>query len=540
MQILVEDFVPYDRSVQWRIHDAYFEKRGIAAWSFGEIPYAATSNYAIGRQHARLLTKAIRELLREGALGADEEIWLLEIGSGLGQFAGNFLRALDEGCGAFAREVARRVRYVMSDFSETTVREAIRTPALAPLVATGRLVPALFDLRNPGRLVDLHGAQIAKPLTALISNYVCCVSPMKIFRKEGEGAYSEKYIQVRAEVSGDATAARQAVAELFERPTRPELMEGLEVEVDWRPAQLEEVFPDGPHPDIVRQTLGSFKEATIIYPYVFLDMLRAIRPAMKPGGIVLVNDYGSCDPSTMEGLQDGRPRHYGNTVNHGVNFLILDTWCRREGISHVRTDNPFRAVHTTAIRFGREVSPAFASAFARIYDDRHDGEDLLDFVAAARESSTQGSYERAVRFYQRSLQLDPNHLESLFRIGEACIDDDQPERGLHWLLHGKSLDDTGYFDFDFQIGRVLFRIKRYDEAMAAYERSLAREPDAATYTNIGRIHEERQEWRLAYDAYHRALALKPTYDRAQRLLEALRTCWAEMPPLPAGPIGARN
>ena len=539
MQILIEDFVPSDRSVQWRIHDAYFEKRGIAAWKFGEIPYAATNNYAIGRQHARLLTKAIREMTRAGALAADEEIWLLEIGSGLGQFAGNFMRALDEGCGAFARQFAPRVRYIMSDYSATTVREAMRTPSLAPLVATGRIIPALFDLRQPRSLRDLRGAPIEKPLTALLSNYVCCVSPMKVLRKGFEG-YSEKYVQVRAEINGDESAPEEVIAELFDRPTRPELMERLDIEVDWRPAQLEEVFPEGPHPDIIRQTLSPLEEATIIYPYVFLDLLGAIGPAMKRGGIVLINDYGSCEIAAFDGLQDGRPKHYGNTMNHGVNFLILDAWCRREGRSHVRTDNPFRAVHSTAIRFGGEISPAFASAFARLYVDRHDGEDLLDFVAAAREASTQEAYALAVRFYQRALQLDPDHLEALFRLGEACIDDDQAEQALAPLVRGKLLDSTGYFDFDFQTGRVFYRLERFDEALAAYERSLAREEDAATHTNIGRVHEDRKEWRKAYDAYCRALALNPKYERARRLVEALRTCWIDMPPVPSAIAGQRN
>ena len=32
MKVLLQDFVPYDESVQWLIHDAYFADRGIGAW----------------------------------------------------------------------------------------------------------------------------------------------------------------------------------------------------------------------------------------------------------------------------------------------------------------------------------------------------------------------------------------------------------------------------------------------------------------------------------------------------------------------------
>ena len=87
MHVPLEPFVPYDQSLQWRIHDSYYEKRGASAWTGGEIPYQSTSNYAIARVHAALLIEVVDELARTGRLAEGEEVYVLEIGSGVGRFA---------------------------------------------------------------------------------------------------------------------------------------------------------------------------------------------------------------------------------------------------------------------------------------------------------------------------------------------------------------------------------------------------------------------------------------------------------------------
>ncbi|MEZ0229591.1 MAG: hypothetical protein ACAI25_13260, partial [Planctomycetota bacterium] len=79
--IVLEDHVPYDRSAIWRIHDAYFAERGSKAWTEGEIPFYATSNYAIARQHARAIIALVRVLEEEGAVRPDETVCLLEVGA---------------------------------------------------------------------------------------------------------------------------------------------------------------------------------------------------------------------------------------------------------------------------------------------------------------------------------------------------------------------------------------------------------------------------------------------------------------------------
>ena len=48
-----------------------------------------------------------------------------------------------------------------------------------------------------------------------------------------------------------------------------------------------------------------------------------------------------------------------------------------------------------------------------------------------------------------------------------------------------------------------------DAALRQYERSLALRPRGAVYGELGRQHERNGDWRAAYDAFERGMALDP-------------------------------
>ena len=87
MTIIVEDFVPYDQSVQWQLTQAYYEQRGIRAWTQGDLPFQATCNYPATRQHAGFLVDLVDALEAAGKLDPQDPIRVLELGAGSGVFA---------------------------------------------------------------------------------------------------------------------------------------------------------------------------------------------------------------------------------------------------------------------------------------------------------------------------------------------------------------------------------------------------------------------------------------------------------------------
>ena len=169
MDRIVEDFVPYPRSVLWQIHDLYYARRGLAAFDEGEVPTRTTNNAALGRQFAELVIAI--------AARGDDELTIVEIGSGSGQFAANMMTSLEHDFGDAGRRVYARVRYVLSDFQAATVHAAAATPAVHAHVERGRIVPALFDFRSSAAPRPLVGGPLQQRPAIAIANYIACVGP---------------------------------------------------------------------------------------------------------------------------------------------------------------------------------------------------------------------------------------------------------------------------------------------------------------------------------------------------------------------------
>ena len=48
--VVIEPATPFDKSILWELHHAYFAARGVEAWKAGEIPFFSTSNAAYARR----------------------------------------------------------------------------------------------------------------------------------------------------------------------------------------------------------------------------------------------------------------------------------------------------------------------------------------------------------------------------------------------------------------------------------------------------------------------------------------------------------
>lgn len=524
MLVPLEEFVPYDRSVRWTLHDAYYAASGEDAWSSGDIPFFATSNLGIARQHAELVVGVVAELVRTGKLSARGKVHILEVGSGNGAFAANFFRALATECGDAGKALLKRVRYVLSEYSTKAVCEAIASDALRSHVAAGRVIPAIFDMRAPEGLTDLDGKPLDLPIAAVIANYVACVCRLKVVKKE-EGRYTEQYVRVEADAPEgtevhDGTGA-ELLARMLESPTQAGLMEKQSATFEWRPIDLEKLYADPIHARILERALAPHAAAAITYPHGFIEVLRAVKPRLVPGGLVLVNDYGSASTESLLSLAHRVPQHYGNAVNHGVDFPLFDAAGPELGYSSVRTHDPLRSVHTVALRNAKTVTKAFRETFERTHVARSDGEDLLVYSSAAKRHANEGEHLAAARLYDRCLRIDPESLDYLSRAVGACIDADQNERALELIERGRALDTKHKHDFDFQLGRVLYRRRKLNEALEAYARSLAHDPHPQTYVNMGAVHEEMGEPTKALVSYQIALAQNPEHEDARRRFDAL-------------------
>jgi tetratricopeptide (TPR) repeat protein len=505
MKQILEERVPYDHSVLWQVHDAYFATRGLDAWTGGDIPYVSTSNFAAARQHARLFEALVAELEARGAVAPGAPLPVLEIGSGLGELASNFLRALPE-------ELAARVRYVFSDYQASTVQAAVSASEdLRERAERGQIIPATFDMRRPEQLRGLDGKEIELPLVAVLVTYVMCVAPIKVIKKDGE-TYSEVLCTVSSLDDLETTLLRA---------TRPGVLRALDVEYEWRDAPLADILTDPFHQKVVEHIGRQYPKAVLRYPYVFFDVLRALRPRLADGAMVLISDYGVSDAGMMKMIDWRGPDIFGNSIAHGVDFGLFEHFCATLGVSMGRTHGALRSVQTAALRFG-QMAPSFAEAFART-EQASDSDDLIDLVASARlfVSGPHANPLRAVRLLQRCLELDPYSAPLHQEIGDACMEAGFFEMGEKHFRRCAELDTRGEHDIQFELGRMYARTGRPREALEHYLRSLERDVNPATLANIGLAHMELGDLDASRRALEQALRMAPDYERAQKLMEEL-------------------
>jgi tetratricopeptide (TPR) repeat protein len=555
MRVTVEPYVPYDESLPWRLHHAYFQQRGPAAWTLGEVPSQATSNLGQARQHAAFLSGLVKDLEASGALSADDEVWVLEGGCGSGQFAANFIAALDELEGAPENApvsgLASRVRYVISDYAERNIRDVMASERIAPLVNAGRVIPATYDLRDPQRIRLVDGGTLTRALTMFIGNYLCCVLPMKqVQRRETPDGplWSALWIESRADVTDPALASPDAYERaITEDATRANLLRDLELHFDWRPlppgVSLATHVGDEVHAQILAKMTDGLPLATVGYPVHYLDFMRAIEPLLVEGGAIVTNDYGSTRRERLEGAFERRPQQYGNSLAQDVNFTVFDAFAAVAGFDILRTNDDLDSLHTAALtphRFGPHAKREFGAQ--RVWG-RQNGDNLLDFVAVARSLQKQNEHSRALRFWLRCVAIDPYVSEFRYRLGETALDAGFPRVALEHLSAGLALDPTGW-DWEFMLGRAACVIDDNATAIAWYERSLVREPHPVTYTNLGSIHQHLGRLGEAWQCYKAALELDPNYKRANERMDQLRQkVWndavssfekAPAPPRPGG------
>ncbi|TNF37883.1 MAG: tetratricopeptide repeat protein [Deltaproteobacteria bacterium] len=523
MHVTIEKPTPFDRSIQWKLHHAYWAQRGVDAWSSGEVPWLSTSNFPTARQHAQLFHAVVADLEARGALAPGDLVWLLEGGCGNGRFAANFLRALE----LLDPALLERTRYLISDYSEKNLGEVVDQPHVAPWIARGVMVPALYDMNDPQRVRLRDGGTLTHALAFFVSSYVSCVLPMKHIQKRADGSWHELLVEIRADVDRPEGATERFISDLVADATRYNLLKNLELHFDWGEVDLDALFDHGSHADVVRAIVGDAEEATVGYPYGFFDFLRELQPLMLEGGVVLTNDYGSVSRDRIEGRFERRPQMYGNSLAQDINFTVYDGLPPVLGWEVLRTASELDSVHAAAV-CAHGFGPAARALFATHYHQRRPSDDLLDYNAAARTYIQKKEYTRALRFYLRCVDLDPDDPELRYNAGSTALDAALYAVAIEHLERGYALDVEKRFDFDFQLGRAYSLAGRHDDALAWYRESHARSEHPVTLTNMGVLHAYHGRYATAHSCYARAIELDPHYERARdRLLRLKEMVWED-------------
>ncbi len=462
MDDLLEPFTRIDRSVLWRLHARYWEDRGVAAFSSGEVPSLGTSNWAAASGHARFYEALVAELVADGRLDDAGPVRVLEVGAGDGRFASSFLRALEEGSDA-SRALLVRTEYLLSDSAERTLDEALESPRLKRWATAGRVAPLRYDLDQPPPPPLASGA----PVVLVVAGYVASVLPALHLQRDADDHWWALEVEVRE--TGEAAAAPA-------------------ISYQWEPATLDACVADPRHGQAIRRAVDELGDATVIYPERYFDFLRQVGEVLAPGGVVVTTDCGESDTDGFAGRFTREVRRYGRSLAEAVGFPLFDTFAEAFGWQVARTDEPLHELHS-ALATPHALTPTVRAAF-----DRHLGSGLpmalMDARAAGAYAFDDGELRAALRWYLRCVELDPYDAEYRYRVGAAAVDLDRCPFAIEHLRVGWVEDLEARWDIAFELGRAHALVGESGEALRWYLRSQVQAPHPVTEANIAALQRE--------------------------------------------------
>jgi hypothetical protein len=320
-------------SLLWRLQQNFYDSQGAKAWASGVVPHYITGNGWIADSYAKVaigwlrdctaLTSAAMEPGSFPPLDLRHPVTIVELGCGSGRFGFQFLSRL---LGLLGRTAMRhvRIRYVMTDFTDSILEPLRSHPALQPWIAEGILDFARFDAAGAEGAEGELG-EVRNPLL-VIANYVFDTIPQDAFAVRGGQLFELLPVL--------------AVPDEEEDPAEPTILQ--RVEVSWEERPVETSYYGDPELDaMLREYVERLKDSTLLMPVTAIRCLRHLA-ALADGRLLLLSgDKGYCREELIEGRGQPAVTVHGS-LSMMVDYYALGRWFAGQGgellvTSHLRT-----------------------------------------------------------------------------------------------------------------------------------------------------------------------------------------------------------
>jgi len=117
-----------------------------------------------------------------------------------------------------------------------------------------------------------------------------------------------------------------------------------------------------------------------------------------------------------------------------------------------------------------------------------------------------GDFEKAVKFYKKVIDVNPEHYLGYYNLGVVYHDKDLKE-AIKWYKKALELNSTAP---QYNLGNAYLDLEKYKKAIRSYKRYLETygENDQA-YVNMGIAYSKLERYKKGFECYYKALELNP-------------------------------
>ncbi len=518
---VIQDFVPLADSLEWNLGQEYLRQRGNKAFlsDASPVPFVINNDGTLSRNAAEVFFASLQDAEEAGTL--EDEIFVLELGIGVGLFARYFLDALRELCRKEKKDYYDRLTYIAADRSERMLLDVARHGVLGG--HPGRYKLRLVDAMQPGLHLPydaMYRQHKGKPLRAVFLNYLLDCLPAAVLEIEGEQA---KQLCVRTCVARnvkledytDLTAQQLAQrAKKNDAVAQRELLEvyGLFAsEYDYRPVDVATL----PHGKFALE-YGRTKTKKLLHSYGAIQSLDRLLELVVEDGFILANDYGQTQVTARDEFEHQR---FSLATFVGVNFSLLREYFGKGGrCKYLEPHSESGSIHSRLLsrkpsyRTGLRFQERFSQAAA---------EHLLEPIGMARQCLKVGRFELASSYYQQALERQPYNWVLLSEVAQFLIFSLRDVKaGIDLAKVALGLNPTCSAELWNVLGDGLFEFGRYAEAGSAYRKALeVNGSDVRARYNLAWVYQKEKDFAAALAMVAEGIALDKLGQYRDRLLQ---------------------
>jgi hypothetical protein len=500
------------RSMLWDLQRSFFTKQGVGAWRCGIVPHYITSNPFIADAYAHVVLGFLRDCqFGNILLDRSQPLYIVELGAGSGRFSFHFLKKFQKlfpssGPGHI------NVKYIMTDFAESTCQFWRTHSRLKPFAEQGRLAFGLFDAAHDREITLCDSGEILSQGTVrnpliVLANYFLDSIPQDLFYLDDGRLFEGLITVVSTQDEPD--------------PITPDLLNRMEIGFDRRPIEGD-YYDDQVCNEILHEYLQRLTDTVVVFP---CDAIRCMRHLSALSGgrmLLLAADTGYNREEDLWGCAEPAINVHGS-FSIRVNFHALGRYAIELGGQVLHTAHGHESLNVSALILGHsgrhivETRKAFDDAIEKFSPD-----DYFTLKKSMEKAYDLLSLHEILTLLRWS-GWDPNvflgALPALSKLLKSATGNDRPELCQALLQVWDNYYPIGEeSDLGFHIGTILYRIDYYRDALEFFQHSLRLYgPRADTACNMGMCHYMLGERDAALKCVDQALQLDPDLEAAKSM-----------------------